>query len=329
MTTTKPKHLISICAALSLCVALPAAASAQEKWPSKPVKLIVPFAAGGTTDLVARLVAGPMGKTLGQQIIIENRAGAGGTLGSDVVAKAPKDGYTLGVGTVSTHAIAPALMRTPPYRPDADFAPVAVMATTALAVFVHRSVEVSTLADLGNVTRAKPGAFNFGSPGNGSLGHLAGIWFNQIASTDLLHVAYRGSAPALQDLLAGRIHVMFDNIPASLPHLSSGAIRALAVTSAARADVLPDVQTTAEAGFPAFEILSWTMLLAPAGTPAEIVAAANAAVNASLQDESVRARFVEISAEGRGGSADDAAAFLRTELAKWVPMAKSSGTVID
>lgn len=327
--TMTPKRLIWICAAISVCAALPETASAQEKWPSRPVRLIVPFAAGGTTDLIARVVTAPMSKTLGQQIIIENRTGAGGTLGSDAVAKSPKDGYTLGIGTVSTHAIGPALMRSPPYRPDADFAPVAVMATTALAVFVHRSVDASTLSDLRKVALAKPGAFNFGSPGNGSLGHLAGVWFNQIASTDLLHVAYRGSAPALQDLLAGRIHVMFDNIPASLPHLASGSIRALAVTSSTRASVLPDVQTTAEAGFPAFEILSWTMLLAPAGTPAEIIAAANAAVNSSLQDDSVRARFVEISAEGRGGSPDDAAAFLQTEREKWVPMAKNSGTVID
>lgn len=323
------RHFMRLCAAITLCATLPGPIHAQERWPNRAVKLVVPFAPGGTTDLIARLVAVPMSRSLGQQFIIENRTGAGGTLGTDAVAKAPKDGYTLGVGTVSTHAIGPALMRKPPYNPGTDFTPIAVMATTAIAVFVHQSVEATTLSDLREKARAKPGALNFGSPGNGSLGHLAGVWFNQLASTDLTHVAYRGSAPALQDLLAGRIHVMFDNIPAALPHLSSGVIRAVAVTSPARASVLPDVQTTTEAGFPSFQILSWTMLLAPAGTPAEIVTKANAAVNGALQDEQVRARFAEISAEGRGGSAEEAAAFLRSELAKWEPMAKSSGTVID
>jgi tripartite-type tricarboxylate transporter receptor subunit TctC len=323
------RHFIGASVAASLGSALPRATRAQEKWPTKPVRLVVPFAAGGTTDLVARLVAVPMSRILGQQVIIENRAGAGGSLGADAVAKSPKDGYTLGVGTVSTHAISPALMRDPPYRPDADFTPVAVLATTAIAVFVHQSVGATTLAELRDKARANPGKFNFGSPGSGSLGHLAGLWFNQLAGIDLTHVPYRGSAPALQDLLAGRIHVMFDNVPAALPHLSSGAIRAVAVTTPARLGVLPEVQTASEGGFPSFQILTWTMILAPAGTPANIVAAANSAVNEALRDDNVRTRFAEISADAAGGSPAEAAAFLKTEVAKWAPMAKSSGAMIN
>ncbi|MBI3711032.1 MAG: tripartite tricarboxylate transporter substrate binding protein [Proteobacteria bacterium] len=320
---------MQLCAAISFGVTLPTPIFGQEKWPARPVRVVVPFAPGGTTDLIARVVAGPMSQTLGQQVIVDNRAGAGGALGADIVAKAPKDGYTLAVGTVSTHAIGPALMRSPLYKPDADFTPIAVMATTPIAVFVHRSVGAVTLAELQEKTLAHPGAFNFGSPGNGSLGHLAGLWFNQLAGLDLTHVAYRGSAPALQDLLAGRIHVMFDNIPAALPHIASKDVAAVAVASPSRVSALPDVQTTVEAGFPTFQILTWTMLLAPAGTPAGVVAAANAAVNAALRDEKIRARLAEVSADARGGSPDEAATFLQAELAKWVPIAKGSGASME
>jgi tripartite-type tricarboxylate transporter receptor subunit TctC len=326
---TDRRRLLHIWMAAGLGALLSATASAQEKWPSRPVKLVVPFAAGGTTDLVARVFAASMSQTLGQQVIVENRAGGGGTVGADAVAKAPKDGYTLCVGTVSTHAIGPALMRSPPYRPDGDFAPVAVMATTAIAILAHPSVGAVTLADLREKVRAKPGAFNFGSPGIGSLGHLAGLWFNDLAGVDLVHVAYRGSAPALQDLLAGRIHVMFDNVPTALPYVQSGAVRVLAVAAPARASVLPDVPTTIEAGFPTFQILTWTMLLAPSGTSPAIVAAANRAVNMAVQDEKIRTRLAEVSADARGGSPEETATFLRAELAKWVPMAKSSGAALD
>ena len=169
-------------------------------YPNKPIRNIVPFAPGGTTDLVARIVAPPMSQALGQQVVIDNKAGAGGLLGADAVAKA-RDGYTLGIGTVSTHAIAPALMRQPPYRPDTDFTPLAVVGTTALAVFVHPSMATS-LAELADKARREPGRYNFGSPGSGSLGHLAGVWFNALTGGELMHVPYRGSGPALQDLLA-------------------------------------------------------------------------------------------------------------------------------
>jgi tripartite-type tricarboxylate transporter receptor subunit TctC len=196
---------------LRLCAATPAGATyaspsfAQAGWPARHITAVVPFAAGGTTDLIARMIAAPMSRILGQQVVIENRVGAAGTLGSDFVAKAPKDGYTFAIGTVSTHAIAPAIMRRPPYNPATDFTAIALLATTPLGVFLHPSVGASTLAGLRDKALASPGAFNFGSPGHGSLGHLAGAWFNQLAGTDLTHVPYRGSAPALQDLLGGRI----------------------------------------------------------------------------------------------------------------------------
>lgn len=312
---------------LAATALLPFAARAQEKWPARPVKLVVPFAAGGTTDLVARLVAPPMSQALGQQVVVDNKAGAAGMLGSDAVAKA-KDGYTLGIGTVSTHAIGPALMRQPPYRPDADFTPIAVVGTTPLAVFVHPSIATS-LAELADKARRKPGVYNFGSPGSGSLGHLAGVWFNTLSGGELVHVPYRGSGPALQDLLAGRVHVLFDNIPTALSQVQSGTVRALAVTAPTRAAVLPDVPSVREAGLPDFEILSWTMLVAPAATAATIIDTANAALNAALRDSAVRTRFAEAGVDGRGGPATDAATFLRTEIAKWQPIARRSGVVLD
>lgn len=310
---------------------LPAAALAQEKeekWPTRPIKLVVPFSPGGTTDLVARVVAPPMSQSLGQQIVIDNKAGAGGVLGADAVAKAAKDGYTLAVGTVSTHAIGPALLRRPPYRPLEDFAPIAVLGTTPLAVFAHPSTG-ATLDALRERARSQPGLLNFGSPGTGSLGHLAGLWFNQLAGIELVHVPYRGSGPALQDLLAGRIHVLFDNIPTALAQVAAGTVRALAVTAPSRVAALPDVPTMIEAGVPAFQILSWTMLFAPVGIPTAVVAQVNGAANAALRDGAVRARLAEVSVEPREGSPGDAARLLQSEQEKWLPIAKMSGAIVD
>lgn len=305
----------------------PTALSAQDRWPTRPIKLVVPFAPGGTTDLVARLVAPSMGATLGQQVIVDNKAGAGGILGADAVAKA-KDGHTLGVGTVSTHAIGPALLRTPPYAPGTDFAAVGVLGTTPLAVFVHPSIG-TTLAALCDKARAAPGQLNFGSPGTGSLGHIAGLWFNRLAGIELAHVPYRGSGLALQDLLAGRIHVLFENIPTALSQVTAGTVNALAVTSTARTRALPDVPTTVEAGLADFQILSWTMLFAPAGTSPAIVARLNQAANAARDDAVVRSRLSEASVDARQGTPDDAARFLAGEIAKWTPLARGSGAVVD
>ncbi len=305
----------------------PTSLSAQDRWPARPIKLVVPFAPGGTTDLVARLVAPSIGAALGQQVVVDNKAGAGGMLGADAVAKA-KDGHTLGVGTVSTHAIGPALLRNPPYAPAADFTAVAVLGTTPLAVFVHPSVG-TTLAALCDKARAQPGQLNFGSPGTGSLGHIAGLWFNRLAGVELAHVPYRGSGLALQDLLAGRIHVLFENIPTALSQAAAGTVNSLVVASTSRARALPDVPTTVEAGLADFQILSWTMLFAPAGTSPAIVDRLNQATNAALDDAAVRTRLSDVSVDTRQGTPDDAARFLAREVAKWLPLARGSGAVVD
>lgn len=305
----------------------PTALSAQDRWPTRPIRLVVPFSPGGTTDLVGRLIAPSMGAALGQQIIVDNKAGAGGILGTDAVAKA-KDGHTLGVGTVSTHAIGPALLRHPPYAPAADFAAIAVLGTTSLAIFVHPSIG-ATLAALCERARAEPGQLNFGSPGTGSLGHIAGLWFNRLAGVVLAHVPYRGSGLALQDLLAGRIHVLFENIPTALSQVTAGTVNALAVTSTSRSRALPGVPTTVEVGLADFQIESWTMLFAPAGTSPATVARINQAANGALDDAAVRTRLSEASVDSRQGTPDDASRFLASEIAKWLPLAKGSGAVVD
>lgn len=315
--------------AVSAGVLWPTLARAQGRWPASPVKVVVPFAAGGTTDVVARIVGARMAEALGQAVVIDNRAGAGGAIGADAVAKAPRDGYTLGIATVSTHAIAPAITRSLPYKAGHDFAPVAVLATTPIAVFVHPSVGATSLADLKRIVKARPGAYNYGSPGNGSLGHLAGLWFNQLAGAELTHVPYRSSTPAMQDLLAGRVHVMFENIPTPLPHVRSGALRALAVLAPSRVGVLPDVASAAEAGMPEFQALTWTMLVAPAGTPAEVIQALNASAGVALKDEKVRARLADLSVDVQGGTSDQAARFLQTEIAKWDGLARKAGIVVE
>lgn len=309
-------------------VLLPPMAWAQEKWPASPVKLVVPFGAGGTTDVVARVVGARMAQALGQPVVIDNRAGAAGAIGADAVAKAAKDGYTMGIATVSTHAINPAVNRSLPYQPGRDFAPVSLLATTPIAVIVHPSVGANTLADLARIAKAQPGTLNFGSPGTGSLGHLAGMWFNQMAGCELTHVPYRSSTPGIQDLLAGRVHVMFENIPTPLPHVRTGALRALAVLAPSRASVLPDVPSAAESGMPDFLAPTWTMLVAPAGTPADVIRAANAAADMALRDDKVRSRLADLSVDVQGGTSDLAAQFLRTEIIKWEGLARKAGIVL-
>lgn len=323
------KQFLALGLAATFGPMLPLRALAQDKWPAGPVRLVVPFTPAGTTDMVTRAVATALTDLTGQQFITENKAGAGGTIGADAVAKAPKDGYTLAIGTVSTHAIAPAVMRNLPYRPGSDFTPIGIMGTTPVAVFVHPSVGATTLAELGAAARAKPGSINYGSPGNGSLGHLAGAWFGRLAGADMTHIPYRGSSPAMQDLLAGRVHVMFENVPTPLQHVRSGALRAIAIAAPSRVTVLPDVPTTAEAGFADLQLLTWTMLLAPAGTPQEIVARLNAALNAALRDDRVRALLAELSVDVKGGTPEQAARLLQSEIAKWDTVAKRSGAVLE
>lgn len=315
---------------LAAAVALPLGLRAQPAaYPARAIKLVVPFAAGGGTDVVARLIATHLSRTLGKEVLVDNRGGAGGSVGSDLVAKADADGYTLLMATVSTHAINPALYRKLPYDPIRDFAPVSLLARVPGVVAVSARSSVSSLQGLAEAMRKNPDKYSFGSQGIGGVGHLMGEMFNAQAGTRAVHVPYKGAAPALQDLIAGNIDLLCDTLPALLPHLQAGTVRALAVTTPTRLAVLPQVPTSAEAGFPAFQAATWNALLAPAGTPPEIIVTLNVAAVAAVRDGTVRSRMLELSAEPVGSSAAELGEFMRAELQHWAPIVKASGAKAD
>jgi tripartite-type tricarboxylate transporter receptor subunit TctC len=319
-----------IAAALATIVVLAGPASAEaQSFPTRPVTLVVPFAAGGNTDIVARIMAEKMGQLLGQPVVVENQGGAGGAIGSSAVARATADGHTILMGTVSTHAIGPQLTRRPPYDPARDFEPISLVATVPLVVVVHPSVPARTLQELAAVIRANPDRLNYGSPGVGTVGHLAGALFDRLTGGRSVHVPYRGTGPALSDLRGGQVQIMFDNVPPMLPHIQAGAINAVGIPGPNRVSVLPDVQSSVEAGFPDFLAYSWNMLFAPARTPAAVLDRLNQAAVEAARDPAVNARFVALSLDVVGSDRAAARRFVETELARWKPVIEASGAVTD
>ncbi|MDM0089598.1 MULTISPECIES: tripartite tricarboxylate transporter substrate binding protein [unclassified Variovorax] len=320
--------LATVAAAGALSLA-PLAAQAQAAFPSKPITIIVPFSAGGTTDILARVVGLHMGTDLGQPVVVDNRAGAGGNIGGQAAARAPADGYTLFMGTVGTHAINQSLYKKMPFDPIKDFAPLSRVAMVPNLLVVNPGQPYKSVKELIAYGKANPGKINFGSSGNGSSIHLSGELFKQMTGVDMQHVPYRGSAPAVSDLLGGQISVMFDNMPSAIQHVKGGKLRALAVTTAKRSPALPDVPTIAEAGVPGYEATSWFGLLAPAGTPAPIVAKLNAAILKALADPEVKKKLAEQGAESHGEKPEEFAAFIKSETAKWGKVVKESGASLD
>jgi tripartite-type tricarboxylate transporter receptor subunit TctC len=305
------------------------AARADEAYPTKPIRLVVPFAAAGPTDIVARLIGAKMTEALGQQVVIDNRGGAGGNLGSDLVAKAPPDGYTLLMGTVATHAINAALYPKMPYDPVNDFAPISMLVTVPALLEVHPSVPANDLKTFIALVKASPGKYSYASSGNGTPLHLSGELFKTMAGVQMEHVPYRGSGPALIDVLAGQVPVMFDIVSSSLQHIKDGKLRALAVTSVKRIEALPNVPTMSEAGLPGYETYTWNALFAPARTPAPIIAKLNAAANRALADAPTRAKLIELNYQVVGTTPAGLAEHVKTELAKWTPVVKQSGAKVD
>lgn len=299
-----------------------------QAFPSRPVKVIVPFAAGGSTDVVARIVAQGMTQKLGQQVIVENRTGGGGLIGSDAVAKAEPDGYTMLAATVSTHAINPALYAKLPFDVKQDFAPVTHLVDVPNVLVVHPSVPTK-MPEFKQWLAANAGKVSYASPGNGSIGHLQGHWFASLLKADIEHVPYRGAGPALQDLLGGQVQLMVDNVPTSLAHIRSGALKALLVSSEKRIPQLPDVPSSAEAGLPDFIGYSWVVLLAPAKTPAAAVAKLNEAATAALADPTLKERLADLSATVVAGGPEATAKLLATEQAKWAPIVKATGATAN
>jgi tripartite-type tricarboxylate transporter receptor subunit TctC len=263
-------------------------AHAQSGYPGKPVRLVVPFPAGGTTDILARAVAQKLSEAWGQSVVVDNRPGAGGNIGSELVARAAPDGYTLLMGTVGTHAINASLYSKMPYDHVKDFAPVILVAGVPNVLVVNPSVPVNSVPELIAYLKANPGKVNFASSGSGTSIHLSGELFKVMTGVQMTHVPYKGSAPALTDLVGGQVQLMFDNLPSSLAFIKAGKLRALAVTSAARAAALPDVPTIAESGVPGFEASSWVGVLAPTGTPPDVIARINAEVGMWLASPDAR-----------------------------------------
>jgi tripartite-type tricarboxylate transporter receptor subunit TctC len=316
-------------AAAAVLSAAPVAIAQAPAYPTKPIRIVVPFPPGGATDILARDVAQKLTDAWGQSVIVDNRPGAGGNIGSELVAKSAPDGYTLEMGTVGTHAINASLYAKMPYDNVKDFVPIILVAGVPNVLEVNPALPVNSVPELIAYAKANPGKLNFASSGNGTSIHLSGELFKAMAGVEMTHVPYKGSAPALQDLIAGQVQVMFDNLPPSLPQIRAGKLRALAVTSAARAPALPDVPTVAEAGLPGFEASSWFGLLAPAGTPPAIVAQINAEVGKWLATPEAKENLAKQGANAAGGTPEDFAKHIAAETAKWAKVVKASGAKVD
>ncbi len=329
---TTRRHLLAA-AALPL---FPRAARAQAGWPARAVRIVVPFAAGGTTDILARALAPELQRAFGQPFVVDNKPGAGGNNGAAEVAKAPGDGYTLLMGTVGTHAINPSLYPKMPYDHVKDFVPVTLVAGVPNVLVLNpasaQRYGINTVVDLIRAARANPGKLNVASSGNGTSIHLAAELFKSLTGTFMLHLPYRGSGPALIDLMAGNVDLMFDNLPSAMPHIKSGRLKALAVTSGVRSGALPELPTIAEAGgslLRNYEASSWFGLLAPAGTPAEVVLRVQQETAKALATPAIKDRLLAQGANPGGMSPAEFAKFIDAETKKWAIVVKASGAKVD
>ena len=306
--------------ALAAAIGLAAPAFAQE-YPSRPIRVIVPFPAGQASDVIARTVGERLSKAIGQPVIVENRPGAGGNIGSDAGAKAAPDGYTLTMATAAL-PISKNVYKKLPFDPEKDFAPITLMTVTPLVLITRPDMPVSNVAELVALARKSPGRLMFASSGPGTSHQLSGELFKTLAGIDILHVPYKGSAPAHVDLMGGTVDIMFDNIVPVSPHVRSGKLKALAVTTPQRAESLPNVPTMAESGFPNFEAVAWFGLLAPAGTPAPIVERLNREVTGILKSPDVRDRLASMGATVVAGTPQEFSRWMSAEVAKWAPIVK-------
>jgi tripartite-type tricarboxylate transporter receptor subunit TctC len=315
---------------LALVLTLPCADASAQGYPSRPIRLVVPYPPGGPLDIMARAIGQKLTEAWNQPVIVDNRAGAGGNIGADLVAKSPADGYTLLMGAVATHAINPTLYGRLPYDPVRDFAPVALVAQVPNILVVNPSVPARSVKELIELARARPGYLNFGSGSTGSTGHLAGELFKTMAGVQMVHIPYKGGAPAMADLLAGQVQLMFDNLANALPNVRAGRLRALAVTTLARSPAMPDLPTIAESGLPGFDLTTWFGVMAPAGTPGEIVLRLNAEIVRALDATDMRERLEKMGAEPPANNTPERfAAFIRAEAAKYAKVVKESGAKVE
>jgi len=322
---------LSLPLALSATAALAASmpAHAQPAWPAKPVRLVAGFAPGGISDILARVVGARLGEALGQPVLVENRAGASGTIGADFVAKSAPDGYTLFLGVNATQSIAPSLYPKLPYNPATDFAPITIAAVTPVLLVTHPSLPVKNVKDLIAIARAQPGQLNYASTGTGAVPHLTTELFSLRAGVKMNHVPYKGGAPAMLDLVAGQVSLMFDNIPTAIAQVRAGKVRALAVAQSKRTPAASDIPTMGESGFPGFEVISWQGFLAPAGTPVPVINRLNAEIIKVLALPDVRERLTAQGIEIRTSTPAEFAAMIRADAEVWAKVIKATGVRIE
>ena len=333
-TTTMKSAVVQLIWAQAATLFIAINCMAQTAWPTKPVKIIVPFAAGGTTDILARAMAPELTKAFGQQFVVENRAGAGGNIGADLVAKSPADGYTILMGTVGTHSINKALYAKMPFDSQKDFAPITLVAGVPNVMVMNtekaKSLGINSVADFIKYAKANPGKLSMASSGNGTSIHLAGELFKSRTGIFMTHIPYRGSGPALLDLIGGTVDVMFDNLPSALPQIKAGKLKAFAVTSATRSPAVSDLPTIEEAGkLPGFDASSWFGLLAPEGTPPDIVARIQQEAAKSLGTAVMKEKLMAQGAIPGGNTPEQFSAFINAEHVKWAQVVKTSGAKVD
>ena len=322
--------LLKITAALlALAIALPAAI-AQDTYPNKPIRVLVGFPPGGATDVTARILAPRLSDSLGQQFVIDNRAGAHGNIASEIVARAAPDGHTLLLGTISMLAINPGLYQKLPFDPVKDFTPITILVSLSNVFVIHPAVAAASITDLIQLAKAKPGYLTYATSGAGSPGHLAGELLKTMAKIDMIHIPYKGGAPAITDLLGGQVHIMIATVPTAVPHIKSGRVKALAVTTARRSVALPDVPTIAEAtGFKNYESNNWYGLLAPAKTPRQIINKLNSELGAALKLPDVREKLLAQGLEPTPTTPEEFAVYLKNEIVKWSKIARDSGAKVE
>jgi tripartite-type tricarboxylate transporter receptor subunit TctC len=314
---------------LAFAATLMSGSALAQAWPAKPIRIVVPFPPGGGTDIIARETSERVSKATGWTFVIDNKPGAGGNLGVDSVAKSPADGYTLVLGQTSNLAINPSLYAKLPYDPQKDLVPVVLIAQAPLVLVTGVGSKYKTLADVTAAAKAKPGQLNFASPGNGTVAHLTSELFQKAAGIKTQHVPYKGAAQALTDVVGGTVELYMSSVPTLLGQIKQGKLRALAVTSAARVDDLPDVPTINESGYKGFDAVTWFGLLAPTGTPKDVLAKVNAEFNKALKAEELRKRLGDEGADAAGGTPDEFALLIKTEIPRWGKVVKESGARID
>jgi tripartite-type tricarboxylate transporter receptor subunit TctC len=312
-----------------LCALLPAVTAAAQQYPSKAVRIIVPFPPAGNTDVYARPVARKLSELYGQQMIIDNRPGAGGMIGMELATKSPPDGYTLVWGSTSTHGVGPNVYKKLPYDPVKDFEPVILAVLAQNILVVHPAVPAKNVKDLIGIAKSKRGALSFASSGNGTISHLAGELFKSMAGIDMVHVPYKGSSPALVDLVSGQVDVMFDSLAASLPQVRTGRLRALAVTGEKRFAAMKEIPTIAESGLKGYEVSTWLAIWAPPKTPASVVAKLNSDIDKVLHQPDVMKLMTENGAEPGGGSPARLDQHVKNEIAKWGKVVKAANVTVE